>query len=361
MVRKVTKNEDDKIERREAMRGLFEKLRKYILCVILTITGCGCMMGCANKEQVLTELEEDPDVVTRQVENQELSGIKPGYEMLDCQIAKDKAWVLMAHDGLGGCTYIVDLNDWTARQVEYEDEMDSSLGGEFEEDGIYTTFSADSFPLRFYVKQYDSDGKLLLNQEVTSFITQVRTEGQDVADGCIVGMYTSQDKQVVVMEYQIIVLRDNAQKAEYIPLTDGRIIAGAKMKDGRLICVIEKDAGEKYFQAWNPDNMKWEDSVKITNYWSFTKYPDYSDKIKGMLLNGQEYDFYYKNFYCIYGVNWKDKTYIKLMDNEKSGVDNRNDEAVSMLPIWNGMMITTRNDDDIFEIYHSTKREDDTK
>ena len=340
--------------------GVFQKVKKYTLCSLLILAGCGCITGCKNKTQKLTELEENTDITVRQEADRELSGIESGYEMSDFQVTKDKAWVSMVHDGKQGCTYIVDLNDWSARQIIYEQEFDFSLGGEFDKDESFTTFSYDSFPLRFFIKRYDSEGKIVLNQEVTSFITQVRTEGEDVAEGCIVGMHTVQNKQIVIMEYQIVVLMNDGQKAEYVSVEDGKVIDSAKMKDGKIICVIEKENGNRYFEAWNPDNMKWEDAVKITNYWSFTRYLDYSNKRKGVLLNGEEYDFYFKNFYYIYGINWDDKTYVKLIDNEKSGIDNQHDEAVSMLPVWNGMMLSTRDDEDVFKIYLPKKGEEGT-
>lgn len=320
---------------------------QYITCLILLLSMCiTILVACQRKSQKLVELEENEKITIRQGEAVDLQNVETGYEPLFFYLAKDKAWVYMGKlDGVSeGLTYIVDLNSWMARRVEYEEDTDISLGCEFEEDETYITFSCKTQPLRFFVKRYDKDGKLVMKQEVTNLITQVRTEGIDPAEGCFVDMHTTKDKVVIVMEYQLIVLSDDCTKAEYIPLEDGKLVSSAKMKDGQIICAVEKDQQKRYLQAWNSDTNKWADSVEVINYWSFKHNLDFQNKQKGMLLDGEEYDFYYKNYYYVYGFNWKEKTCEKLIDNEKSEIDNRKREQQYMMPLWNGEMLSIRDD-----------------
>ena len=319
-------------------------VRCFLVATVLA--GCICLLACQRTPTELTELEEDESITVRQSKTQNLSGLPAGYAVLSGTIANDKMRIMADSDDTSKevLTYIVDLNDWTARKVNYEGKVDSSLGKEFQEDGSFIALGYEMQPLRLCVKKYDQDGKLTLNQDVTDLITQVRTEGGSPADGCFVELHTSKDKVIVVMAHQLIVLSDDCTKAEYVPLEDGQIVSSAKMKDGQIICAVETNDRNRYLQAWNPNTGKWTDSVEVINYWSFQHNLDFQNKEKGMLLDGSEYDFYYKNYYYIYGFNWKDKTCVKLIDNEKSKINNEHGEAYDMLPLWNGNMISMKID-----------------
>lgn len=341
-------------------------VRCFLVATVLA--GCVCLLACQRTPTELTELEEDESITVRQSRTQNLSGLPAGYEAWIGSISGDKMWILAGQDDITKETVqcIVDLNDWSARRVEYEDgNNESGFGDEIGEDESLTIFYSDVMPLRFYVKRYDKDGRIVWNQEVTDLITQVKTEGVDVADGCIIDMHTAEDKVIIVMAYQLIVLTDDCTKAEYIPLEDGQIVSSAKMKDGQIICAVEKGRN-RYLQAWEPGSGKWKDSVKVINYWSFKHHLDFQNKEKGMLLDGSEYDFYYKNYYYIYGINWEDKTCVKLIDNKKSGIDDQHDEQQYMMPLWNGDMLSVRDDsmgdgEDGFRIYVPKGKDDADK
>lgn len=298
--------------------------QKQAVCGILSLFllfGCVGLTGCNSKTE-LTEISADENVVERVQVKQPLSDVKSGYTMVCFDTAKERMRAVTSKwDGeTSSDYYMVNMNDWTLQPINYEEEPDVSLGGDFEESGKSTVLSYTSPPFTFYIKQYDADGKIILNKDITSCITQVKTEGDSVADDCFVGTYAYDDKVVIVMAYQIIVLTDDGGNVEYIPLDDGQIVSSAKMNSGHVICAIKEENGTYFLQEWNHEKEGWEERTQVINNWSFTGTLDVQNKHRGVLMNGAEYDFYYKNYNYIYGFNWEEKTCVKLIDYEKNQI-----------------------------------------
>ncbi len=191
------------------------------------------------------------------------------------------------------------------------------------------THTADGQKTAIYVLKYFIDKKAYVEQDVTDLITQVKWDG-DAISGLVSIMAINDNRLAVIMDYQVIVLDDELKQAEYI-LSDNKIVAAAKMKDGNIICVSENENGTLFCKL-DVSKKKWGDSVNVVNGW-----------LSGgdsAVLNGGGYDFYYRNSKGIVGIDWKDRRYTQVIDYKDVDLDWEGEEDKYMLPLADSIMIT---------------------
>lgn len=178
--------------------------------------------------------------------------------------------------------------------------------------------------------KYKSDGTIECEQDITEFITQADFTDGDRGD--VVEVFPMDNNElVIVMRYQIIVISDDYRSAQYISLEEGEILSAARMKDDRIVCGIEND-DKHMLQVVNWKRKKW-DNKKLYVDWTFDRLQ------KEELLDGAQYDFYYKYRDGMYGVDWKDKVYTEILDYEKAGVPINLSMERTVLPLQDGRLL----------------------
>lgn len=146
------------------------------------------------------------------------------------------------------------------------------------------------------------DGKELMSVNLSDIISQQE-------NACLNNVVMDSRGQVVVItEQTVYILNDEFEMIGEVK-SDNYIIGSAVSKNGEILCATSEtflDAdGSMKVCVLDTDNKKWSKKYKIaTGFFSGSN----------CLIDGYEFDFYYKDDSGIYGYNIEGKTTVKLMD-----------------------------------------------
>lgn len=181
----------------------------------------------------------------------------------------------------------------------------------------------------FSIMKIDSEGKELLKKDITDLLklTQESYISKVMSD--------EKGRLVVATEQSVFVLDEGYSKVVCEVKSDSNYIEGAaKTKDGRIICGASGEDGAKV-QVLDVENKKWGESIKID-----LQYFQSSDS----LMDGIEYDFYYKDDSGIYGYDIKGKKGTKIIDYVASNISSEN--VYSIVPIAKDRLLGTEWEED---------------
>lgn len=201
-----------------------------------------------------------------------------------------------------------------------------------EEDGNITlmlnSWDEKTEKTTYSVMKIDSEGKELLKEDITNVlkVTQETYISKIMLD--------DKGRLIVVTDQSVFVLDENYGKILCELKSDSNYIEGAaKTKDGRIICGASGEDGAKV-QVLDIENKKWGESIKID-----LQYFQSSDS----LMDGIEYDFYYKNDSGIYGYDIEGKKSTKIIDYVASNISS--DNSYNIIPIAKDQLLGTEWED----------------
>ena len=171
---------------------------------------------------------------------------------------------------------------------------------------IYMSSSYDekSEKSAYYVVKIDGQGKEVAREDVTGSLK--------LSEENYISKVTADDKGriVVVTDKSVYVLDENFKLYCEVK-SDNYLEGAARTKDGKIICGSSGDKGAQV-QILDIDQKKWGESYPLD-----IQYFSSSDS----LIDGIEYDFYYKDDSGIYGYDMNTKKSTKLMDYLASDLD----------------------------------------
>lgn len=178
--------------------------------------------------------------------------------------------------------------------------------------------------ITYFAMKIDAEGKELIKEDVTNLlkVTQETYISKVMLD--------EKGRLVVVADQSVFVLDESYSKVVCELKSDNNYIEGAaKTKDGRIICGASGEDGAKV-QVLDIENKKWGESIKID-----VQYFNGADT----LMDGIEYDFYYKDDSGIYGYDIEGKKSTKIVDYVASNISS--DISYSIVPIAKDQLLGT--------------------
>ena len=175
---------------------------------------------------------------------------------------------------------------------------------------------------------YDESGKEDSRQDITKAL------GLTDENYLSKVMLDDKDRYVFATDQAITVLDQNFKKVCEMKPESNYVEAIAKTKDGKIIVGDSSGEDGAKVQVLDVDNQKWGETYTMD-----FKYFNSSDA----LINGIEYDFYYKDDSGIYGYDMASKKGTKLMDYVASNISSDNSYNIS--PISKDTMMGTAWDD----------------
>lgn len=175
--------------------------------------------------------------------------------------------------------------------------------------------------------RYDADGKELLRENITKSLNLSANAGVSgiVEDG--------KGNVVVADERKVYILNKELQSVGEVELGDDcQVMDMALTKDGQILCVEDENRNDHQMswqiQILDVEGKKWGDSLKLD-----------TDPYLGsdFIMDGSEYDFYYKDSFGIYGYDIASKKGIKLLDYAASYLTS--EDADSMVSAGGGDFI----------------------
>ncbi|MGN0152946.1 MAG: hypothetical protein ACI4A3_00735 [Lachnospiraceae bacterium] len=175
----------------------------------------------------------------------------------------------------------------------------------------------------YYVVKLDAGGKEISREDITS--TLKLTEEDYISKILL----DDKDRLVVATDKEIKVLDDNCKEICKMKAENDYIEGVAKTKDGKIICAASGEEGAKV-QVLDIDNQKWGESYKLD-----LSYFMGSDS----LVDGIDYDFYYKDDSGIYGYDMAQKKGTKIIDYVASNISS--EYSYNIVPIAKDKLLGT--------------------
>lgn len=173
------------------------------------------------------------------------------------------------------------------------------------EDGTITLWlSSDDFTADDMINvliTFDRNGKELVREDVNQSV-----DGQYVNKA----LMTPQGRIVAITENNVYIFNEEF-KPEAEIRTENQLIDIALSKDGQLICANKNDKGKIQIQVLDLERVEWGKTILLEKNSLIDSHP---------LMDGSEYDFYYRNDSGIYGYDMEEEKATGVMDNEKSNV-----------------------------------------
>ncbi len=173
----------------------------------------------------------------------------------------------------------------------------------------------------YVVLKIDAEGKEIFKEDITDLLKL----GQEAWISKV--LLDDKGRLITITDQKVIVLDETCTKVFCEVKSDNYIEGGAKTKDGKVVCGASDENGAKV-QVLDIENKKWGESIKLD-----LQYFPSSDS----LMDGVEYDFYYKDNSGIYGYDIAGKKSTKVMDYLASDVNS--DSSYNIVPIAKDQML----------------------
>lgn len=178
----------------------------------------------------------------------------------------------------------------------------------------------------YIIASFDESGKETDSKDITKDLGLDANEDNYLNKALI----DNEDRYVFVTNSAITVFDKDFKKVCEMKPDSGYVDAVAKTKDGKIVVGDSSGEDGAKVQVLDVDTQKWGESYKMD-----FQYFSSSDA----LMNGIEYDFYYKDDSGIYGYDIASKKGTKLMDFVASNVSS--DNSYSIFPIAKDTMMGT--------------------
>ncbi len=178
----------------------------------------------------------------------------------------------------------------------------------------------------YALASFDQSGKETDSRDITKDLGLDENEDNYLNKALI----DDEDRYVFVTNSAITVFDKDFKKVCEMKPDSGYVDAVAKTKDGKIVVGDSSGEDGAKVQVLDVDAQKWGESYKMD-----FQYFSSSDS----LMNGIEYDFYYKDDSGIYGYDIASKKGTKLMDFVASNVSS--DNSYSIFPIAKDTMMGT--------------------
>lgn len=178
----------------------------------------------------------------------------------------------------------------------------------------------------YVLASFDQSGKETDSRDITKDLGLDENEDNYLNKALI----DDEDRYVFVTNSAITVFDKDFKKVCEMKPDSGYVDAVAKTKDGKIVVGDSSGEDGAKVQVLDVDAQKWGESYKMD-----FQYFSSSDS----LMNGIEYDFYYKDDSGIYGYDIASKKGTKLMDFVASNVSS--DNSYSIFPIAKDTMMGT--------------------
>lgn len=178
----------------------------------------------------------------------------------------------------------------------------------------------------YIIASFDESGKEIDSKDITKDLGLDANEDNYLNKALI----DNEDRYVFVTNSAITVFDKDFKKVCEMKPDSGYVDAVAKTKDGKIVVGDSSGEDGAKVQVLDVDTQKWGESYKMD-----FQYFSSSDA----LMNGIEYDFYYKDDSGIYGYDIASKKGTKLMDFVASNVSS--DNSYSIFPIAKDTMMGT--------------------
>ncbi|MDE6760792.1 MAG: extracellular solute-binding protein [Lachnospiraceae bacterium] len=160
----------------------------------------------------------------------------------------------------------------------------------------------------------DMQGKEVFHEDITHTIEKENIDNSDRS------IMDRKGRLVYIFDNEIKVLDEQGRFLWKVKI-DSRISGIARMKNGQIACAFNNQEGAQV-KVLDIDGKKWGDTftLDLQNFES-----------TDALLDGQEYDFYYKDSAGIYGYDIEEARQVKVMDYIASNLNSSG--MVKILPI----------------------------
>ncbi|MCI8509865.1 MAG: extracellular solute-binding protein [Lachnospiraceae bacterium] len=159
-----------------------------------------------------------------------------------------------------------------------------------------STFDNKTGSSNFTILKIDENGRELENEDITE---NLKATGESHVNSFLLD---SEDRMIISVENEVKVLDENYKLIHTIKGDISLARGLAFSKDGKIICGGVNQANSTVVIELDIEEEQWGETYNIDSQ-------DVYD-----LLDGKEYDFYYKYDDGIYGYNTIDKSSIKVMD-----------------------------------------------
>lgn len=166
----------------------------------------------------------------------------------------------------------------------------------------------------WYVVKTDKQGKEVMRGDVTGSLKL--TEGNYISK-----VIQDDEGRIIIVADQTIYVLDENLKLFCEIKSDNHIDGGARTKDGTIICGYSNEDGAQ-IQVLDIEQKKWGKSYSLDL--QYFRSPDW-------IIDGLEYDFYYKDDSGIYGYDMRTEKGTKLMDYFAS--DFEPDKIFNIIPL----------------------------
>lgn len=180
----------------------------------------------------------------------------------------------------------------------------------------------------YSIVTYGEDGKETSREDIT------KTLGLTDENYLSKVLLDDKDRYVFATDQSIAVLDKDFKKVCEMKPDSNYVEAVAKTKDGKIVVADSSGDDGAKVQILDVDGQKWGESYKMD-----FQYFNSSDA----LMDGIEYDFYYKDDSGIYGYDFASKKGTKLMDFVASNISS--DNTYNIAPIAKDTMMGTTWDD----------------
>lgn len=169
---------------------------------------------------------------------------------------------------------------------------------------ILSSYDEKTEKSSYYVVKLDAQGKEVIKEDITKTL--------NISDETYIGKVMADDKgrMLILTQNSVYVLDENYKLLSEIK-SENYLEGMAKTKDGKIICASNANEGAQV-QILDVDQKKWGESYPL----NIQYISDFE-----AVMNGDEYDFYYKDDSGIYGYDIKTKKNTKLMDYLASDLD----------------------------------------
>lgn len=217
--------------------------------------------------------------------------------------------------------YSMDLEDFNVKEfvipeVDTGDEM-LCMTCDLEGNLLFMVYT-DAYEVtnhsRFIMK-FNSEGELIAKEDVTSKLDMVNQE--DIVKLVAV----SQSSLAVIAKQQVLILDGEYKVDDIIVSENGKIESAARTRDGDIVCGISGD-NEAQVQILDTAKKKWSKLISL-NMESFEN--------TDALMDGIDYDFYYRDERGICGYDIKETGDIPILSFVSVNVDT--DMEFEIIPI----------------------------
>lgn len=323
------------------MKVVMKKLTAVLMAAVLLLSAVACGKDGKKKQigRIETNTESDEDIYAQMIyeegayadmvyagENFEVEGLVGNVQ--DFVVKKDKLYFKVSEDNIAEKYYSSNIDGTDLKEIKVPSLMSTERMNSFlvNDDNTYT------FLTSFYREGHEGDcynlfkidekGNVIYKKEVTK---EMNLPEEAYVSKTVVD---SKGNMLVITDYDMVLF--NAEGEFIDKLTSPHYLeAAATTKNGEVVCGYVGEEGA-VAQIFDIENKKWGKKYAL----NISDFP-YAD----VLINGVEYDFYYKDNSGIYGYDFSKQKMVKLIDFLASSL--LSTEYWCIYPIGNEKMLGT--------------------